>query len=216
MVHCRKSCGLCPCSDGTCPALPKIENGIVTCMNENKDCSLCVYSCTAMHHTLVGERALRCSASEDGQVGSWDHDPPSCVATCADADEFAASCPGWQWACSDPEWEEWMWERCYKTCGYCSDDLQCPTLQLENGLVECSNGYNLESVCEFSCNDGYWIDGKLGTTCEENELGEVAWRNAGPVCREVTTTVEVTTTEPVTTTTATTTEGTLHSFILSC
>jgi len=93
----------------------------------------------------------------------------------------------------------------------------CTTLLMPtNGAVlSCTDGYNLGSVCSFSCVSGFYIVGSSVLTCGQDGL----WDAAAPVCSDAptttapptTTTVPPTTTQPPTTTTAppvsTTTSG---------
>ena len=62
----------------------------------------------------------------------------------------------------------------------CGDPPRSP----ENGHVSCSNNNVLDSVCEFSCDRGFYLAGYQFTTCVEDYMPmEMRWDNQAPVCK---------------------------------
>ena len=39
---------------------------------------------------------------------------------CQDSAQYASNCPGWKWACTDPEYVSFMQNNCKESCGLCS------------------------------------------------------------------------------------------------
>ncbi|KJE92844.1 SCR repeat-containing protein/PTK2 protein tyrosine kinase [Capsaspora owczarzaki ATCC 30864] len=59
------------------------------------------------------------------------------------------------------------------------DPNWCPTLDRPtNGQVSCSAQSSLSSVCSFSCDGGFLLNGTTGTTCMTGK----SWSVASPVC----------------------------------
>ena len=51
-----------------------------------------------------------------------------------------------------------------------------------DGIVECTYGNKLESVCHFSCAEGFHQIGDNSTECLKRDGLENMWSNLPPVC----------------------------------
>lgn len=68
----------------------------------------------------------------------------------------------------------------------CEDELLCQPglVDPKNGQMNCSNGNKFNSVCDFSCDDGFFIDGSDSVRCNEIQSDNmVKWNGEEPLCK---------------------------------
>ncbi|XP_076818199.1 P-selectin-like [Clavelina lepadiformis] len=68
--------------------------------------------------------------------------------------------------------------------------IRCPPPHIPpaNGVVSCSDRNFLNSVCDFTCNAGYFLQGSPASVCEDDfdNDGEGIWSAPAPTCAPVT------------------------------
>lgn len=112
---------------------------------------------------------------------------------CRNSAKYQSSCRGWadRGFCKG-KYGRFMQRYCKKSCALCPDKSCKPDFSkhnIENGAVSCSDGNNLKSICEFSCDDGYYVEGTPKHSCEpEGWTYHMNWegeRHApAPVCKK--------------------------------
>uniref|UniRef100_A0A8C6T2X8 E-selectin n=1 Tax=Neogobius melanostomus TaxID=47308 RepID=A0A8C6T2X8_9GOBI len=184
------------CAAVHCPAIPEMENTIVSCEGDaNTQFSYgnsCSFSCPAGYR-LMGTKTLKCTASAE-----WSGSPPHCqVMFCPTLEKK----PNLTMNCSS---DLVLGSTCSFSCprGFllqgketieCSEDAQwneampiceavvCPFLEApHNGHKNCSLKEPLyDSQCAFSCAQDYTLDGLTLLTCDH--YGN--WTGDMPTCQ---------------------------------
>ncbi|XP_040895372.1 E-selectin-like [Toxotes jaculatrix] len=191
-----------PCVAVQCPALQKLENGVVSCGHADERFiygNTCSFSC-APGYRLVGPSSVTCTSAAE-----WSETMPRCEAiTCQNPKGDAHLVP----KCSQSSTELWTGSSCSFSCeeGFelqgadiiqCSQDgqwskaiptckaVQCPALQkLENGVVSCGHAnerFIYGNTCSFSCAPGYRLVGPSSVTC----TSAAEWSETMPRCEAV-------------------------------
>ncbi|XP_053700214.1 E-selectin [Synchiropus splendidus] len=196
----RPACNLVQCS-----RLPRPLNGSIRCthpLGPDSYQSTCFFSCNEGYELVGGEpAALQCDES-----GEWNASAPICAAvqcpalpklengiTNCDVDgdlrfSFGNAChfscssgyklvgPSSVRCSSSAEWSERM-----PSC----DAITCSLLEEESHLItKCSqplDNLRPNSICSFTCEDGYDLQGAETTHCSEDGL----WTEAKPTCQAV-------------------------------
>lgn len=178
-------------------------NGLVTCENSkeyqkrldfNFDGSVCSYSCKK-NYFLNGKMRTKCNNAKQ-----WSNTPPTCVkgqceapkndpnrvSTCTDRNYFGSEC---KFSCKKGfnligatestckqvgTSSSGFWTKSLATCAkvLCYPKLTQPA----NGKVTCSDANVKGSVCDYSCNKGYDLDGTNRPTssaaCRDDNDGD--------------------------------------------
>jgi len=175
------------CEAITCPPLAVPVNGLsVTCSGANSVGVQCTFVCNT-GFGIVGAAVLTCVAGT-GTVGTYNLPPPTCAAitcpalgalangavSCSDANNFGSVCTS---SCNagffldgtatstcvgDGSSATGAYNTALPTCVA----ITCPAFAAPaNGAVSCSNSVNFGSVCTFTCNAGYAVNGAVTSTC---------------------------------------------------
>nr|XP_039263036.1 uncharacterized protein LOC120339059 isoform X1 [Styela clava] len=184
------------CKIGKCPSLPTVpDHGNVTCTKDTIYDSLCTFDCEK-GYKLVGEKQTRCTEST-----TWSQESPVCEKISCPMDDTP---PHSNVKCTDKNFYK---SRCTYKCevGYKllgSSNIQCyhnstwsdPTPYCEritcspsysnpsNGKVICSDVNNYNSNCDFSCEEGFSLEGDKVSTCLTT-----GWTmKSQPMCKKIT------------------------------
>ncbi|XP_078417559.1 P-selectin isoform X4 [Cetorhinus maximus] len=190
------------CEAVTCQTLTQPEQGAMSCSDPNGDfsyTSTCDFNCDE-GFVLNGSGRLQCQTN-----GEWTAHTPSCKAvtcqTLTQPEQGAMSC-------SDPIGDFSYTSTCDFNCdeGFVLNGpgrLQCQTngewtahtpsckvvncqalTQLEQGAINCSHPieeFSYNSVCDFSCEEGFVLHGSERIQCQANKQ----WTALTPNCKAV-------------------------------
>ncbi|CAK8679859.1 unnamed protein product [Clavelina lepadiformis] len=189
-----------PTCERECPEIPPIENGLIECLDGKVLGATCSFNCRR-DFDLVGKYEATC-IEKDGQV-AWDTSPADCQKICSEIGDF----PTGTVACTN---SNFLGTVCTYDCenGFvlagqrqieCTASADgiaawsgaapmctkfCPVLNIDNGFVECDDSEKLDSVCRFSCEELYTLNGARATACVDSIFGDAGWSNATPVCEK--------------------------------
>ncbi|CAK8682038.1 unnamed protein product [Clavelina lepadiformis] len=192
------------CLPMECPLLRAPRHGAMSCSRGSRVGSRCTFSCTGIHERF-GPRVIVCRRN-----AKWSSEPPTCVnvfcprrnppvngrvscsldnlenticdfecvnnnfrlvgspsATCLDVDDDDL---GGRWSHEVPDCE-------LKVCPAILSPI--------NGYVSCSDESNINSQCDFLCNDNYRRVGNSDATCVEQD-GGMQWDKETPTCELIT------------------------------
>lgn len=138
-------------------------------------------SCTSAgrwNDTLSSCEAVRCSVLEkpDNSRMSCTDDKLRYGSTCNFSCDYGFHLQGpSEITCS----KDALWSQETPTC----TEIQCPALESpQDGRVICANpNLRVDSVCSFTCNEGFTLDGSLSATC----TGSGEWNTGAPICRAI-------------------------------
>ncbi|CAK8697520.1 unnamed protein product [Clavelina lepadiformis] len=193
------------CKEITCPVRHEPGNGAASCTTGQNLGSFCVFACDEGYF-LEGEVQSICLDDfDDDADGVWSSPVPSCLPKTCDPPHVA---PGnGSVTCEN---ENYVGYGCNFVCdegfalegshvSMCLDDVDSPTGdwseqapictpimcqplgELENGEVICTNTLFHNSICAFSCNRAYLLDGP-----EISECLNGTWNNPLPTCNPLT------------------------------
>lgn len=205
------TCEMITCLTQTAP-----KNGLVNCRSSpkfkdtsllNSEGSMCTYKCLR-NFFLVGERETTCL-----KTGKWTSDAPKCIQgkcslkrdkyrsdTCLDGKNFGSVCnfqckEGFKMLgspysiCNQIQNEIGKWSPVPPKCRR----IICRPIQVNprNGKVQCSRSNYLNSICTFTCDEGYDLRGTSASKGEvkctedfgEDNLGK--WTGMKPVCDRI-------------------------------
>lgn len=206
--------------NGCAPIFTAPRNGKMTCTRRNLFRSACTFTCDKGYYMKSSDNYLiqsnshssRCSTS-----GDWSNIPPTCHpisckpidkvvqngnVTCTDAENYNSEC---LYMCNDGYEVNSKFDTTVCTDQLTSDafgiwsqtDVECkratcPKRQRapDGGKVACTAGNGVNSVCLFSCYNGYYLNSSMGPIssntfeikCERNKK----WTAAAPQCLPVT------------------------------
>ncbi|XP_071853893.1 sushi, von Willebrand factor type A, EGF and pentraxin domain-containing protein 1-like isoform X2 [Apostichopus japonicus] len=186
----------------TCPELGPVVQGSMVCTNSFFQGSTCIYTCEAGFN-LIGGNLLQCGAN-----GAWDQTPPTCEVPevvscpilgtldggnimCTNGESVGSVCI---YICneglvlSDPQATSAI-----RTCGmdgqWSGMDLTCtgvtcPALSaITDGTLDaCTNSFDLDSSCTYSCLTGFNLIGPTTRLC----LPTGIWTGMEPSCQAIT------------------------------
>nr|QKY88668.1 putative C3b soluble receptor CR1_S2 [Botryllus schlosseri] len=183
------------------PLTPKSpRNGGLACTDRNQVGSACTFRCNAGYQ-LDGDLWTTCR-SINGK-SSWGEAKPTCVVRCAsEPDEprngrvtctrgsklrsvctfkcnqgfklvgsIKATCLRLR---KTPAWNK-PTPKCLPIC------TEPASLAPQHGRVTCTKQNAIGSICRFTCDEGYEMEGDARATCER-ELGGASWNNSPPSC----------------------------------
>ncbi|XP_076818198.1 sushi, von Willebrand factor type A, EGF and pentraxin domain-containing protein 1-like [Clavelina lepadiformis] len=199
----------------TCPPpLDTPVNGVQDCSDAINEGSTCRFACD-QGYSLQGPVASTCVDDGDGNVfGVWTQPPPFCTpitcpppldapengaVVCSSGINLNSEC---RFSCNEGNFlngaetstcvddgdgdAEGVWTNPTPSCV----PVIClpPHSDPEFGLVQCSDLNNLDSICEFSCNPNYYLDGTPESICIDDNNGDQfgEWSSLAPVCRPIT------------------------------
>ncbi|XP_073414050.1 E-selectin-like [Dendrobates tinctorius] len=175
------------------------ENGSMSCFNDQEVLpynSTCNFSCDE-GLTIVGFPSIQCSAT-----GQWTENTPKCEAiqcgrpetplngtmSCTSSGEKMPEKSICNFECADgyslkgpssilcTAAKQWTGE--IPNC----EPVECPSLVApENGLMGCKDGTTYNSMCEFSCSEGFEMVGSSELRC----LSSGQWSFSVPLCKAV-------------------------------
>ncbi|XP_042178665.1 P-selectin-like [Oncorhynchus tshawytscha] len=186
------------CIAVSCPTLQQPQDGAISCGEDFTYGSSCNFSCSE-GYLLKGAITVTCTSAAE-----WSEEIPHCeVVLCSELYE-----PGkGSMACSHPLGSFSYLSTCTFTCeeGYerlasSSATLQCgasgqwndsqpqciavscPTLQQpQDGAISCGEDFTYGSSCNFSCSEGYLLQGAITVTC----TSAAEWSEEIPHCEVV-------------------------------
>nr|XP_039271172.1 sushi, von Willebrand factor type A, EGF and pentraxin domain-containing protein 1-like [Styela clava] len=190
------------CREIICPKnFLNVPNGKVSCTNDNKLASRCMYKCDVGYQlTTESVDVVECL-----ETYTWDEEKPKCerkicpqgyatliraaehgTLTCTNSNKYQSICsvtcyPGYKLTeggafteCrADQEWGPDL--------GYCTKIICEEFKPLENGRIECSDGLRFESVCLFSCDPGHEATHNKSSTC----LADKKFSQKPPKCKKI-------------------------------
>uniref|UniRef100_F7AJJ2 Uncharacterized protein n=1 Tax=Ciona intestinalis TaxID=7719 RepID=F7AJJ2_CIOIN len=203
------------CQAITCsPQHTDPTNGNVNCINGNSLGSDCFFSCVDGYR-MSGAPISTCTDDGNGDTnGVWSSPAPTCEpitcipshtsptngqVTCSNGNLVGSECvftcsPGYAVTgepvsiCNQVNigTPAGVWSSPPPTC----QPQQCspPHSNPVDGSVECSDGSNLNSQCDFVCNAGFSILGSPVSTCtvSANNNNNLIWSNPPPMCLPIT------------------------------
>ncbi|CAK8692977.1 unnamed protein product [Clavelina lepadiformis] len=188
-------------------------NGNMECSDDNSGGSVCRFSCHVGYQVNGSPRSV-CRDDGDGDAsGAWTQPRATCLkircrpshdhptnggVTCTDSNKIESVC---RFTCNEgysligspdshceddfDDDSEGRWSSLAPTCRriICSPPHRDP----EHGSVFCNDGNNEGSVCSFSCIVGYRLEGRITSTCQNDEDGNPGgeWSHPAPVCARI-------------------------------
>ncbi|XP_026693188.2 sushi, von Willebrand factor type A, EGF and pentraxin domain-containing protein 1-like isoform X4 [Ciona intestinalis] len=187
------------CTLVTCPELEAYPNGDIECTAESNFRSRCTLTCH-LGYEVKGTNLITCGAAGrwKGKLGHcskiiceelelFHHGSVSCTDDTNYGSECTYTCDtGYQLSsgskvrrCQDNHLFDGLAASCtIKQCFAVAPPL--------NGEVECSDGTNFGSVCQFTCSPGYELSLEKRVTAFERRCdSDARWTNTQPLCRLV-------------------------------
>nr|CAB3266741.1 sushi, von Willebrand factor type A, EGF and pentraxin domain-containing protein 1-like [Phallusia mammillata] len=180
------------------PALSTLEHGEVSCSNSNFVDSSCIFRCDAGYILSSSNIQSICL-----DTGDWDNFPaPTCQRSPCTPDIVTQGISNGAVNCSDGSFYQsvckYSCNKGYKLTGSSTREclqskewdnnqpectkIQCPMLaSLSHGSISCGDGQNFESVCRYSCDTGYILDGSSTTVCNHDQT----WGSPPPTCTRI-------------------------------
>ncbi|XP_039253130.2 P-selectin-like [Styela clava] len=206
------------CESSICPDLKLIQHGNYICSNEKYVGSICSFSCKSGYR-LVGPELSICQAAESGgDEGIWTTGGQYCERKRCD-NQLSAPKYG-NITCSD---EDFVDSNCIFTCGdeyelvgptevLCVEgsmysnphwDYEAPSCKRKecrnsprfpsNGYMVCTDGKFMNSICEFFCDENFYLMGPVITVCTNIQYSELtgekttkkypSWSEKTPACK---------------------------------
>jgi len=200
---------ICKLIKPKCKPIMQIANGKVTCSSKNNLKSTCSYECD-YGFALIGSSQTIC---EGLGKPDWSNKPPICKLL--ECNGVLPPLNGGMYIC-DPNTKYGLDYSCMFHCNNdfllngpiiitCVEkesdradwDYKVPTCEpimctsrgeVVNGEKECTNSNIKGSVCSYTCNIGYSLDGEDTIACvtDESKMDAAEWEFEQPVCKEIT------------------------------
>nr|XP_018667440.1 sushi, von Willebrand factor type A, EGF and pentraxin domain-containing protein 1-like isoform X1 [Ciona intestinalis] len=180
------------CQKIMCPRLPALQNGNTVCTLGNSYLSSCRFSCHE-GYTMVGSGSTTCNVDR-----TWGSSLPDCqrktcnkltapdngMLSCSDSSYYSSVCSfecvrGYEidgdgqaaLTCTDEGWNYGS-PQCTR--------ISCPNhknLVPWNGAIHCNDTDFFASLCTFTCDTGYEVQGSLAVIC-----GSSGWNDTASTC----------------------------------